>query len=47
MDIDEERLDRVATAGEEMVAHNDVDATIETTTDRREALDGADYVRST
>jgi|AntDeeMinimDraft_5_1070356.scaffolds.fasta_scaffold00260_3 alpha-galactosidase len=44
MDIDEERLDRVATAGEEMVAHNDVDATIETTTDRREALDGADYV---
>ncbi|WP_225333557.1 alpha-glucosidase/alpha-galactosidase [Halomicrobium urmianum] len=44
MDIDEERLNRTATAGREMIEHNDVEATIETTTDRREALEGADYV---
>jgi len=44
MDIDEERLDRVATAGEQLIEHNDVEATIETTTDRRETLEGADYV---
>lgn len=32
MDIDADRLDRTATAGEAMLEHNDVDATIETTT---------------
>jgi len=47
MDIDEERLDRTATAGESMLEHNDVEATIEATTDRREALEGADYVINT
>ena len=47
MDIDEERLDRTATAGEAMLEHNDVEATIEATTDRRAALDGADYVINT
>jgi alpha-galactosidase len=44
MDVDPERLDRTAAAAEAMLEHNDVDATVETTTDRREALDGADYV---
>jgi len=44
MDIDEHRLDRTATVAEAMVAENDVGATVTATTDRREALTGADYV---
>lgn len=44
MDVDEERLDRTVDVAEAMVDHNDVEATIEATTDRQEALDGADYV---
>ncbi|ESP87040.1 alpha-galactosidase [Candidatus Halobonum tyrrellensis] len=47
MDVDEERLDRTVAAADAMVAENDVDATIEPTTDRRAALDGADYVINT
>ena len=47
MDINQDRLDRTATAARSTVAANDVDATIEATTDRREALKGADYVINT
>jgi alpha-galactosidase len=47
MDIDEGRLDRTATAVRNTVAANDVDPTVEATTDRREALEGADYVVNT
>ncbi|WP_227377194.1 alpha-glucosidase/alpha-galactosidase [Haladaptatus halobius] len=44
MDIDSERLNRSASAADAMLAENNVEATIETTTDRRTALDDADYV---
>jgi alpha-galactosidase len=44
MDIDEERLSMTEHAANKMVENGDVDATITATTDRREALDGADYV---
>ena len=44
MDIDPERLERTVTAADVMLEHNDVEVTIEATTDRREALEGADYV---
>ncbi|WP_246998240.1 alpha-glucosidase/alpha-galactosidase [Halosolutus gelatinilyticus] len=44
MDIDERRLARTTEVAEAMVENGRVDATIEPTTDRREALDGADYV---
>jgi alpha-galactosidase len=44
MDIDEHRLEQTERAARTMVENGDVDATIEATTDRREALDGADYV---
>ena len=44
MDVDRGRLDRTAAAAEKILEHNDVAATIEATTDRREALAGADYV---
>lgn len=47
MDIDEDRLERTATAARNTVAANDVDASIESTTDRAEALAGADYVINT
>lgn len=47
MDVDERRLDRTATVAEAMVANEDLDATIEATTDRRAALEGADYVLNT
>jgi len=47
MDVDERRLDRTATVTEAMVANEDLDATIEATTDRRAALEGADYVLNT
>ncbi len=38
------KLDKMAAFARRMVAENDVDATITATTDRREALAGADYV---
>ncbi len=44
MDIDEHRLEQTTEVAEAMVENGAVDATIESTTDRREALDGADYV---
>ena len=44
MDVDESRLDRSRTVAEAMVENGGVDATIKATTDRGEALDGADYV---
>ncbi|XVH33108.1 alpha-glucosidase/alpha-galactosidase (plasmid) [Haloferacaceae archaeon DSL9] len=44
MDIDDHRLSQTASVAEAMVENSGVDATIEATTDRREALDGADYV---
>ena len=44
MDIDERRLDRTAAAGEALVAEHDLPGEVRATTDRREALDGADYV---
>ena len=44
MDIDEQRLDRTARVAEAMVENEGLDATVESTTDRREALSGADYV---
>jgi len=44
MDIDEDRLERTTRVAEAMVENGGVDATVESTTDRREALDGADYV---
>ena len=44
MDIDENRLARTARIAEGMVENGGVDATIESTTDRREALSEADYV---
>ncbi|MFC6727177.1 alpha-galactosidase [Natronoarchaeum mannanilyticum] len=44
MDIDEHRLEQTTEVAEAMVDNEDLDAAIESTTDRREALDGADYV---
>ncbi|WP_010523942.1 alpha-galactosidase [Nesterenkonia sp. F] len=44
MDIDASRLSRVADGARELVAHHDLSTVIEETTDRREALDGADVV---
>lgn len=44
MDIDSDRLDRTVAAADAMLEYNDVDATIEATMDRREALSDADYV---
>jgi alpha-galactosidase len=44
MDVDEARLAKTTEAAEAMVENSAVDATIESTTDRREALMGADYV---
>ncbi|WP_436926111.1 alpha-galactosidase [Halosimplex amylolyticum] len=44
MDVDERRLDRTASVGEALVREHDLPAEIRATTDRREALDGADYV---
>ena len=44
MDIDETRLSKTARVAEAMVENEGLDATIRATTDRREALDGADYV---
>jgi len=44
MDIDKHRLEQTTRVATAMVENSDVEATIESTTDRREALDGADYV---
>ncbi|MEM4780422.1 MAG: alpha-glucosidase/alpha-galactosidase [Halalkalicoccus sp.] len=44
MDIDETRLAKTTEAADAMVENGGVGATIESTTDRRQALDGADYV---
>lgn len=44
MDVDETRLSKTARVAEAMVENEGLDATIRATTDRREALDGADYV---
>lgn len=44
MDIDQERLDRTATAARQIVAHHGLAASIDDTTDRRRALDGANVV---
>ncbi len=44
MDIDEQRLAQTTAVAEALVENGDVGATIESTTDRREALEGADYV---
>lgn len=44
MDIDEDRLDRTVAVADAMIEENDVEATVEATTNRREALDDADYV---
>lgn len=47
MDIDEHRLAQTTEVAEAMVENAGLDATIESTTDRREALKGADYVLNT
>jgi len=47
MDIDEDRLEKTATAVRNAVEDNGLDATVRTTTDRREALEDADYVLNT
>lgn len=44
MDIDEHRLERTHQVAQAMVDNEELNATVEATTDRREALDGADYV---
>jgi len=44
MDIDEHRLAQTTEVAERMVENSRVGATIESTTDRRKALDDADYV---
>lgn len=44
MDIDDRRLSQTAAAAEAMVENSGVEATIESTTDRHEALEDADYV---
>ncbi|MCU4975062.1 alpha-glucosidase/alpha-galactosidase [Halobacteria archaeon AArc-m2/3/4] len=44
MDIDSHRLEQTTQVAEAMVKNSNVEATIESTTDRREALNGADYV---
>jgi alpha-galactosidase len=44
VDIDEDRLARTARVARAMVDNEDLDARIVATTDRREALSGADYV---
>jgi alpha-galactosidase len=46
-DVDADRPDRTRRVAERVVEHNDSDATVEATTDRREALDGADSVLNT
>ena len=47
MDIDADRVNKTATIARRMVESAGLDATIESTTDRREALSDADYVINT
>ncbi len=44
MDIDKERLDLITAFAKKLVEHHGFKTQIESTTDRREALEGADYV---
>jgi alpha-galactosidase len=44
MDVDAGRVDRVATATRELVAHHGLPTVVEQTTDRRDALRDADFV---
>jgi len=44
MDVDLSRAERTASAARELVKHHDFPTRIQTTTDRRTALDGANYV---
>lgn len=44
MDIDKDRLERTANVADAMVDNAGLDATVEATTDRREAIRDADYV---
>jgi alpha-galactosidase len=44
MDVDPERLGQTEAIAERMVERTDAAATVEATTDRRQALEGADYV---
>ncbi|MEY7848417.1 alpha-galactosidase [Natrarchaeobius sp. A-rgal3] len=44
MDVDEHRLEQTARVAEAMVENANLEASVESTTDRREALEGADYV---
>lgn len=44
MDIDADRVARVAEAARDLAAHHDLGATIDSTTDRRQAIEGADVV---
>jgi alpha-galactosidase len=44
MDIDEHRLEQTRKVADAMVENEGLNATVTATTDRREALDGADYV---
>ena len=44
MDIDEHRLEQTRRVADAMVENEGLDATVSATLDRREALDGADYV---
>ena len=47
MDINQDNLDIITALTKKMAAQLDVEITVESTTDRRESLDGADYVAST
>ena len=47
MDVDEQRLALIGRLVEKMVRDSGVSATVDTTLDRRRALDGADYVITT
>jgi len=44
MDVDDHRLEQTRKVADAIVDNENLDATVESTTDRREALDGADYV---
>ncbi|MCU4718534.1 alpha-galactosidase [Halapricum hydrolyticum] len=44
MDIDEHRLEQTHAVADAMIDNEGLDATVEATTDRRAALEGADYV---
>ena len=47
MDVDEQRLALIGRLAEKMVRDSGVAATVDTTLDRRQALNGADYVITT